>query len=318
MRSRHLIVLAAACALAATSCAALTPAAAIVNSEKIPESEVEQEVLQLREDPEAKEFLKEASGRGQLRRQILGTLIRTEVSRQYAERNRISVTEADVDRDIEQARAQVGGEEAFEEILKSRKISRDRLRVLIRRNALQQRIAEIAAKDVRLDEAVSRSFYDQNPSRFPEVRVSQMTLRTRPEAEQAMAQVNSGRPFAEIARAQSVDPAARSGGDVGWLSAEQFGPAGEQVQAAPIGGIVGPLQVAGGFAVYQVRERRTAPFEEVRPQIEQQLSQQAREQALQQFLERELKGAKIVVNPKYGKFDAEELLVTRGPQSLPE
>ncbi len=77
--------------------------------------------------------------------------------------------------------------------------------------------------------------------------------------------------FSELARRYSIRPGAdASGGNLGFVSREQLGSLAESVFSASEGEVLGPLEIAGRYALLAVGERqasRPARFEEVSAEI---------------------------------------------------
>jgi foldase protein PrsA len=118
--------------------------------------------------------------------------------------------------------------------------------------------------------------------------------------------LDAGGDFAAIARAESKDTrTAPNGGDMGCVAVNAF-PAVAQpaVEGAKPGDIVGPIRDDTGFHIIQLQSQTTQPLEEVAPQIRQYLQQQAGD-PLTKFLQDALAAAKVVVNPRYGRFATE-------------
>ena len=162
---------------------------------------------------------------------------------------------------------------------------------------------EKVAESVEVDEEEARRYYENNPGRFgrPEARrVSHILLQlpadaddeaveaARAEAEELASQARSGADFAELARSHSDDSgSAANGGDLGVISrgamVKPFEDAAYALQAA--GEVTDPVRSRFGFHVIkltELRESRTASFEDVRGEIEGELKRQLAES---QYLE---------------------------------
>lgn len=307
--------------LFASGCAAITPAAAVVNGQKIPESTLQEEVDRVRDDPSFRELLRQQGDpiRGLARRQVLARFVRETVIEQQARRRGVRISSAQIDAFVADLRRQVGGAERFTALLTQANLTADRVRILAERQLYQQELAQSLASKSEPPEDRVRAYYDQNAASLTEFHVLRITTRTQEEAAQVVQQANLGTDFAALARKSSTDPAAQSGGDLGFADAEALGGAlASQIEAAPDGAIVGPLRGAGGFEVYKVAGRRTKPFETVRAGLAEQLRESDARDAFETWITGRIRGARIVVNPKYGRFDAQTLQVVQGPGVLPE
>ncbi len=121
-----------------------------------------------------------------------------------------------------------------------------------------------------------RKAYDEQVARLPgveEVRLRHILLATEQEAAEVIDELNSGRDFAEVAQARSMDPASRAkGGDLGFMAA---GKSIAEVDAAaatlqPGEFMTAPVESPFGYHVVKLEERRQRPapdYEAVSPQI---------------------------------------------------
>lgn len=80
-------------------------------------------------------------------------------------------------------------------------------------------------------------------------------------AEETLAALQDGEPFADLAKAVSNDSSATSGGELGWSSPDTFVPAfKDAVLNAAIGDIVGPIETEYGYHIIQVHAREVRPL----------------------------------------------------------
>jgi peptidyl-prolyl cis-trans isomerase C len=74
---------------------------------------------------------------------------------------------------------------------------------------------------VDMTEAAMRRYYQAHTDRFrstPRRKARHIVVRTREDAEAALAAIGGGRDFADVAREQNTDATKASGGDLGWVS----------------------------------------------------------------------------------------------------
>jgi peptidyl-prolyl cis-trans isomerase C len=120
-----------------------------------------------------------------------------------------------------------------------------------------------------------RGLYEEQQKlakRSQEVRARQIVLTTAAEADQVKKLLGAGASFEALAMERSRDAATRfNGGDLGYFTTDVMPPAYEvALRGAQAGQLVGPIPVAGGFAlvrVEDVREEQPIPLEAARPQI---------------------------------------------------
>ena len=233
--------------------------------------------------------------------QIMPTLVEFEIAKAYAEENGITVSESEVNQEIEtikdqiveQARAQgmnVGREKAFQQALEQAGLTEEELREQIREQLPVQKVQVRVAGDAEASQEEVEQFYEENKKlqfTTPEQRCARHILFNkdqREKAEEVKGQLQNGADFAELAKEFSQDPAgAENGGDLGCLGKGETVPSFEEaVFNARQGEIVGPVESEFGYHLIEVtdiKERSTQPLSEVETQIREQLSteQQAEE-----------------------------------------
>ncbi|MER2507356.1 peptidylprolyl isomerase [Amaricoccus sp.] len=164
-----------------------------------------------------------------------------------------------------------------------------------RRGALAGRVAEATMAEP-VDAAAVQAAYDKQVADFqpkPEYDASHILVATEDAAKKLFDEIKGGADFAELAKANSTDGSAQSGGELGWFSAGQMVPEFETaVVALEPGAVAGPIQTQFGWHIVKLNAKRESappPLDQVKPQIEAQLHQEA----LQAKLETLRGGAKI-------------------------
>jgi peptidyl-prolyl cis-trans isomerase C len=226
--------------------------------------------------------------------QIMPTLVDVEIAKAYAEEHGITVSESEVNEEIErikdqivqQAQAQgmnVGREEAFQQALEQAGITEEQLRTQIREQLPVQKVQARVASDVQASQGEVERFYEENKElqfTTPEQRCARHILFNkdqRAKAEEVKGQLQNGADFAELAKEYSQDPgSAENGGDLGCVGKGETVPSFEKaIFNANEGEIVGPVESEFGYHVIEVTEIRaksTQPLSEVESQIREQLS----------------------------------------------
>jgi parvulin-like peptidyl-prolyl isomerase len=226
--------------------------------------------------------------------QIMPTLVDVEIAKAYAEEHGITVSESEVNEEIErikdqivqQAQAQgmnVGREEAFQQALEQAGITEEQLRAQIREQLPVQKVQARVASDVQASQGEVERFYEENKElqfTTPEQRCARHILFNkdqREKAEEVKGQLQNGADFAELAKEYSQDPgSAENGGDLGCVGKGETVPSFEKaIFNANEGEIVGPVESEFGYHVIEVTEIRaksTQPLSEVESQIRDQLS----------------------------------------------
>jgi peptidyl-prolyl cis-trans isomerase C len=253
--------------------------------------------------------------------QIMPTLIEIEIAKAYASEQGITVSEKDVNEEIEtikdqiseQAQAQgmnVGREEAYRQALQQAGITEDELRGQLRDQLPIQKVQERVAGGAEASQEEVEEFYEENKeAQFttPEQRCARHILFNKDQkakAEEVKGQLQNGADFAELAREFSQDPGrAEQGGDLGCLGQGETVPNFEEALfGAQQGEIVGPVETEFGYHVIEVmeiREQSTQPLEEVEAQISEQLSADIQAQEFSAWIQKQREQRDVKYLPGY-------------------
>lgn len=295
---RPLIVLGLAAALLAgvAGCGS-NDVAAVVNGEEISKTELEAQVNRLMEQsPQMFEGEEGESRLVEFKRQLLDNMINAVLIRQAAEERGITVTDEEIDAQIEDLKAGFPSEEEFNTALADANLTLDELKQQLRDQLATQRLMEELVGDAEVTDAEIAEYYETNKAQFEEqaaVRASHILFDKddKTTAEQVLAEVKGGGDFAALAKEHSKDPgSAAQGGDLGWSDPAR--PFVTEFQAAldalEVGEISALVETEYGWHIIKVddeRDQRTKPIDEVRDQIEQAILQQRNVAAYQEFLE---------------------------------
>lgn len=271
----------------------------------------------------------------QLVSQIMPGLVQTEVAQAYAEENGITVSDEEVDEELqrlkeqlgEQARSQgqqdISDEEAFQQALEEAGFTEEELRSDIREQLPLRKVQEEVTDDVAPSDEEVRSYYDENEESFaePEERCARHILfppDAQEQAEEVKQELEDGGDFAALAEEYSQDPgSAEQGGDLG--CAPETSPDTGQPTYAPAfndalfaedaeeGDIIGPVETEFGYhliELHEIREESTPAFEEVEAEIREQLTTQAESTEFQQWLQEEAERRNVRYKEGYGPGEA--------------
>lgn len=256
-----------------------------------------------------------ADRRDEIYRGALDQLITYTVLSQETKARNVTVTDAEVDAQLQEMRGQFETEDAFKKALADRGLTLQQMRDDARINMVIQKMvqAEVASQPPPTDAQV-REFYDKNPDKFeqPEtLRASHILIRadakadeaTRQkalaEAEAVLAKAKAGADFAELARKHSADGSAQQGGDLGFFRRGQMVPAFDQAAwALKDGEISGVVTTQFGHHIIKAIERKpgaAVPFDMVSAKIREFLGEQQKEQRAEAFVQELKKKARIEV-----------------------
>lgn len=279
---------------------------------------------------ELQEFAQQ-SGLGQLEpgspeyetaiQQVMPQLVGIEIAKTYAQEQGITVSDEEVDKEIQAIKSQVGeqarssgqdlsDQEAFDQALEQNQITEEELRQDVRESLPVQQVQERVSGDAEPSEEEVQTFYDENKeAQFtqPAQRCMRHILFNKDQqqkAEEVKTQLQNGADFADLARENSQDPgSAEKGGDLGCLGkGETVPPFEEAAFAADQGEIVGPVETEFGYhliEVTEIREEQTQSLEEVEGQISSQLAATQQEEEFTRWLEEQKEQRNVKYLPGY-------------------
>jgi peptidyl-prolyl cis-trans isomerase C len=149
---------------------------------------------------------------------------------------------------------------------------------LKRQMVLQQLVTQVTSGVTVSDQDVRQAF-DQRHAQLgtPELRdIHNIVVASQVDADQVVAQLNSGANFEQVAQQRSMDDSTKDkGGDLGPVSAQDLEPQyAAQAFGAPVGAVFGPVQTRGGFnvgRVIQAQPPQPAVFDKIKDQLRQRL-----------------------------------------------
>lgn len=267
---------------------------AVVNEDIILLSELNQRVEPYAQRIRQQEFDTEKSRQllFKVREEMLNRLVDEKLTDQEIKRNDIQVDEAQIDSTIERIKAaNYFTDEDLRRFLEQEKLTMEQYRKQIKEQILRTRLVNYQVKSkIVITEEDIKAYYDSHPEiyggkirfhlrnilmRPPEFSTDAERQALKDRMEQIRSQVNSGTPFADLARAYSQSPAAADGGDIGEFEKETLSP---QIRAALDGlspGQTTPVldtdQGLQVFYVEAVNRSEGKSLESVREEIHQKL-----------------------------------------------
>jgi parvulin-like peptidyl-prolyl isomerase len=193
-------------------------------------------------------------------------------------------------------------EGGFEEVVKDeasllRWKERLRQRILIEKAI--NRVSQLATP---IDEKAMQKYYEQHREQFAvaeQVRVRQIVLGDRTQAEDVLRKLKRGEAFDELAKRYSSAPEAEDGGDLGFFGRGEMPQEFDVVFSLEAGEISDIVQSPYGYHIFQVMAKRghsESSFAEVQTQVRQMMMREREEQAFQDWLHSVKKKADIRVN----------------------
>ena len=238
----------------------------------------------------------------------LGALIQFREADLYAQANGVTVDDAKVQKALDSFQQSVGADKLAEQ-LTANGVTVDDVRELIRLSLVQAAVAKaVTAERLTTDKLKQR--YEASIGDYTNLHVDHILVNSEAEAQKIYQQVTAPgftlEDFQALAKKVSTDPNAKQDGGDLTLPASQlvaeFSAAAEKLKP---GEISQPVQTQYGWHVIWMVGRDVTPFAKARDQI----LQSASAQEFQTWMQDQ--AASIEVDPSFGRYDSEQLLVVR-------
>lgn len=233
-------------------------------------------------------------------RQTLQQIVQQTLIDQYAKDNKVSVSDDEVNKRINQLQAQYPNGQ-FDELLKARGLSLDDVKSALREQIV---LDKAVGANINVSESQIKAYFDKNHAQFDtpdQARARHILVPDLKTAQLVESDLRSGKDFAAEAKAHSVDPGSRDkGGELGFFRRGSMVPAFEKYAfSGPVGKISAPVKSPFGFHIIQVEERKPgtkATLASVHDQIAQLLRQQQEAPLIGPFLQNLQAKANIQIN----------------------
>ena len=183
----------------------------------------------------------------------------------------------------------------------------------IRNNAVDQLLL---ADGAGITPAQILAFYKANQSLYTTACVSVIVTDTVAHANQYLAQINGGAPFASVAKASSLDTqSAPSGGSLGCAFTVASIERALSITSIPAG-IIGPIQdpSTGAYELYQVTNQTVVPLTQAVGDITQRLQQStANGNRVSKEILAFARRSDVYVNPQYGTWKLHLIVAPKPP-----
>jgi len=227
-----------------------------------------------------------------LQRAYLVQAIDRELILAEADRLGFTVSAAEIEAALTEARRDYEQEE-FSKRLDERGMSLDEWRLELRNSLLMEKVVrQVAYPRAEVSDADVAAEFKQHQNEFdrPEqIRARQILIDTEAEGERLLGLLQSGIPFADVARQHSQSPDSEQGGDLGFFARGEMPPEfDEAVFSLPVGRVSELVKSPYGMHIFLVEEKRKAKslsLEEAAGEIRARLLRRAEEKAYQQWLQ---------------------------------
>jgi peptidyl-prolyl cis-trans isomerase SurA len=279
--------------------------AAVVGDDVILQSEVEDRAAPLLADISSIANQGEREARiNAVRREVLDRLIDDQLLAQQATELKLTVSNDEIDRAIEQIKRDYGlTDTQLKDELRKQGMSIAAYRMNTKKEILKYRVLNIAVgSKINVADSEVQSYYDRHmKSSNVQLRASHIFLAIPEDADNAavlereklakalLARAQQGEDFAKLAREYSQDAGTRAeGGDLGFIGRDILPkPIEELLFSMKLGDVRGPVRADRGFHVIRLVDKRTKdakPFAEVQDEIRIRLRQREMERQTKIYL----------------------------------
>lgn len=204
--------------------------------------------------------------------EALDTLVTNKVIELEAEKGKITVSDEELQKELDELIESYGGEETFQELLASNSMSEEDVKEDIRKFSLTTKLME-SVIDIT-DEEVATHFEDNKETynQAEQVEASHILVADEETAKEVQAKLEAGGDFAELATEYSTDTASNSqGGSLGYFGkgemVEEFETAAFSMK---IDEVSDPIQTEYGYHIIKVtgkKEAKEAVLEDVKEEV---------------------------------------------------
>jgi len=239
-------------------------------------------------------------------RQVMGDLILRALVEDSFAKVGLSLTDEDVNKEIEKAKATAPDENAWQQMLASKGIDEQQFRDFV---AFRMKLEKLATKDVQYSEEKLKKFFDENKEAFAEpamVDISEIVVAEKAEADKLYQELAS-KPdaFGDLARQHSISPFTRErGGRRGLMPLERVTPIALSgpVQNMNVGQVSKPISAEGNWYLIKVESRNEAKqpkYEDLKDQVQRAYGQKFAKSE-QDLIDEMRKTAQVtIIDPKY-------------------
>jgi foldase protein PrsA len=293
--------------VALSACGPVVPgAAAIVGSERITTSTLHDFVNRALSDPQAQQrFAASSAQRADFERQELGRLVLHRLFRDAVRQEHITITQGDVDAELNTLAKQAGGEKAFVASAAAQGVDKKDLGLYAYDIIATDKLGDKLVADIQVPQAALDAAYQQNIDQYDQVHVAHILVQTKALADQILADVQADPSrFAALARQYSIDTASKdSGGDLGFAGRGAYvKPFSDAVFAAAPGSFI-EVQSQYGWHVVHVIARRTLTEQQVKQDLRRTVLQDTIQARLATLMQKIAKQRGVRVSPRYGTWD---------------
>ena len=230
----------------------------------------------------------------QYKSEVLGFLIRSTWLDQEAQKQKVKVTDKEVQKQIDDIKKQQFTQKgSYEKFLQTAGLTNEDVLFQQRVRELQNKITQKVTKGKdKVTDAQVADYYEKHKSQFATAErrnVRIVLTKTKDKAQQAKSALDSGQSWKSVAKKFSIDQASKNkGGELqgGVAKGQQEKALDTAIFAADKGKLTGPVKTQFGWYVFEVEKvtkGKQQSLDESKANIKQQLASQQQNNALKKF-----------------------------------
>jgi len=189
--------------------------------------------------------------------QALDALIMQEIINQEAKKQNITVTDADIQKEMQKIVDYYGGEESFNQAIASSGYSVEDVKEDLIMNFKVKKLMEPV---ISISEDEMKNYFEENKNMFAQeekVKASHILVDAEEKALEVREKLSKGEDFAELAKNYSLDTSNnQKGGDLGFFKRGEMVAEFEKAAfALEVGKISGPVKTEYGYHIIKVDEK---------------------------------------------------------------
>ncbi|MFV2048944.1 peptidylprolyl isomerase [Metabacillus litoralis] len=188
------------------------------------------------------------------------TLITKSIIEQETAKENITITDEEVDAELDELISTYGGEETFKQTLASSGLTMEDVEEDVKVNLQIEKLLE---SKIEITEEEMRTYFDENKDTFAQtkqVKASHILVEDEETAKEVKEKIDAGEDFTEIAKEYSTDPStAEAGGDLGFFGEGSMVAEFEEAAfSMKVDQISEPVKTEYGYHIIKVTEIQEA------------------------------------------------------------
>lgn len=164
--------------------------------------------------------------------------------------DKYKLTDEEIQTEYDNMVAQYGGEDQFEMLLAQSNVTKEAFKDNLRFDLLKQK----ATDDVKVSDKEIKAYYDQ--AKY-ELNARHILVKDEKKAKEIVKKLKDGADFAQLAKEESIDGSAESGGELGWFTVGQMVTEfNDAAYALELNTVSEPVKTEFGYHIIEVTDKR--------------------------------------------------------------